>query len=86
MRSRIFLNIDYQHTSLFTNIWYKNETGLKYGSYHDYIREIIIDNLECYGLDYNGYQGMIDEYTFGFGGPSGQCGNYNILYKFLLEK
>ncbi|XP_050281532.1 uncharacterized protein LOC126722424 [Quercus robur] len=75
MGSRIFPDIDYQHISSFKNIWYKNEIGLKYGPYRDYIREIIVDNLECYGLDYNGYQGIIDEYTFEFGGPGGQCGN-----------
>lgn len=76
MRSGIVPNHDYQqHTSSLTYIRYRNELRLICGTYNEYTREFTFDNPEFYGLEYNGYQGRIDEYTFGFRGSGGQCDN-----------
>ena len=74
MGSGIFPDDNYGHTSQFRAIQYRNSSGALDGP-HKYTYDIIIDSPNCYLIDYHGYIGEHEGYTFGFGGPGGDCGN-----------
>nr|XP_023912778.1 uncharacterized protein LOC112024373 [Quercus suber] len=74
MGSGIFPDDNYGHTSQFSLIQYRNSSGVLDGP-HKYTYDTIIDSPNCYLLDFHGYMGKILGYTFGFGGPGGDCGN-----------
>ncbi|KAK4592411.1 hypothetical protein RGQ29_016807 [Quercus rubra] len=73
MGSGIFPDDNYKHTSQFRAIQYRNSSGALDGP-HKYTYDIIIDSPNCYLIDYHGYIGEHEGYTFGFGGPGGDCG------------
>ena len=73
MGSGIFPDDNYKHTSQFRAIQYRNSSGVLDGP-HKYTYDIIIDSPNCYLIDFHGYIGEHEGYTFGFGGPGGDCG------------
>ncbi|XP_050281536.1 uncharacterized protein LOC126722427 [Quercus robur] len=73
MGSGIFPDDNYGHTSQFRAIQYKNSSGVLDGP-HKYTYDTIIDSPNCYLIDFHGYIGEHEGYTFGFGGPGGDCG------------
>ena len=73
MGSGIFPDDNYSHTSQFRVIQYIDSSGVQDGP-HENTYDTIIDNPNCYLIDFHGYIGEHEGYTFGFGGPGGDCG------------
>ncbi|XP_075645661.1 protein neprosin-like [Castanea sativa] len=73
MGSGRFPDDNYRHTSQFRAIQYKDSSGVV-GGPREYNYDTIIDRPNCYLMDFHGYMGEFEGYTFGFGGPGGDCG------------
>ncbi|KAM4082005.1 hypothetical protein ACJW30_11G136300 [Castanea mollissima] len=73
MGSGRFPDDNYKHTSQFRVIQYKDSYGVADGP-REYTYDTIIDSPNCYLIDFHGYMGEFEGYTFGFGGPGGDCG------------
>ncbi|KAK4592414.1 hypothetical protein RGQ29_016810 [Quercus rubra] len=73
MGSGIFPDDNYSHTSQFRVIQYIDSSGVQDGP-HENTYDTIIDSPNCYLIDFHGYIGEHEGYTFGFGGPGGDCG------------
>ena len=73
MGSRIFPDDNYSHTSQFRVIQYIDSSGVLDGP-HENTYDTIIDSPNCYLIDFHGYIGEHEGYTFEFGGPGGDYG------------